>query len=1069
MNLLSLRKSVVPALVAVLMLIPFQAFAQNGGGTTKTVSGCVVDANGEPLLRANILVKGTLNGTVADLDGKYSIKVSENDILEFSNIGFATKEVAVAGQTIINVTLEEDNQFLDDVIVIGYGTAKKRDYIGSVSTIKAEDISKVNPVSLEGALQGMAAGVQVNSSNGVPGAPQQIKVRGVGSLSCSTDPLWIVDGIPVQSDAMDKSYDGETQQSIIGMINPNDIESIQVLKDAAATAIYGSRAANGVIVVTTKSGKTGAPKVSVDLKAGISQWAHSDIGLANTSEWFQIAEMAMKNTLGADGYDVATTFGQLPASEYTMTTDEAKKVNTNWIDEISRLGVYSEANVSISGGTEKLRAYSSFRYRKDIGNLKNNDLTTFGGNVKIDYAVTKWLDLSYRMAASISDNNRIKSSDGTNGSGGWAQINSNALPWYKVYADDAQTTFWNTKNTTNPAASMDPSNMVSNLKTTNLISNLTGTIKLPVEGLSLKGDWGMNYIVSNGQSWRNADVMSTTDQNIAKENKDIITINNLDAYLNFSRTFGKAHDINAVVGVEGMRKSGQYTTLVGTGLVGAFKEIGTPNKLTGTSGLSGESYLLSYFFRANYKLLDRYIVNFSARRDGSSKFTEENRWANFYSGALGWVISEESWFKNNVVNLLKLRASVGQVGNANIPQVDADKYEIINGTGNTLEGLSTSRLVSLGNPNLKWETTTSYDAGVDFGILKNRINGSLAYYRRNVSDMLSQVSLPMSAGIRGGNKGWQNACDMYNQGLELELMGTIIEKKDFQWTVGFNLSTNKNMVTRLDEDSDNNHTGYLNPGDGSQVRTIIKSGLAYGTYYMAEFAGVDAQKGIPMIYEIETLEDGTTQHTGKIIPATSTNMEANKMILQGKTALPTLVGGFNTAIRFKGFDASAVFSFATGQYIYSRLIQSSMTPNAGMLVLNRKLLTDSWQKPGDVTDVPQVNAQCVYFYDDNGEQTTSPVLYGSENKTPSTRFLEKADYLKLRSLTIGYTLPEKLVRTINISNVRFYISGGNLFTLTPFSGYDPEVAIDQTTGAAVETFAAMPSTRTYTFGVNLSF
>jgi hypothetical protein len=224
-----------------------------------------------------------------------------------------------------------------------------------------------------------------------------------------------------------------------------------------------------------------------------------------------------------------------------------------------------------------------------------------------------------------------------------------------------------------------------------------------------------------------------------------------------------------------------------------------------------------------------------------------------------------------------------------------------------------------------------------------------------------------------------------------------------------------------------------------------------------------------MIYEVKTLEDGSTMHTGKTIPATSTNMEANKMILTGKTALPKFVGGLNTSIRFKGFDASAVFSFATGQYVYSRLIQSSMTPNAGMLVLNKKLLTDSWKQPGHVTDVPQVNAQCAYFYDDNGDPTASPVLYGSENKTPNSRFLEKADYLKLRTLTLGYTLPEKVVKSVKIQNVRFYISAGNLFTLTPFSGYDPEVAIDQSTGGAVETFTAMPSTRTYTFGVNLNF
>ena len=590
MKLTFLRKSDILTLVAALvMFLPFQAFAQTKASAAKTISGTVVDVSGNPLPGTSVVVKGTSTGTSTEINGQYSIKASEDAVLVFSIIGFESREVAVAGRAVVNVTLEEDKMLLEDVIVIGYGTAKKRDYIGSVSTIKADDISKVNPVSLEGTLQGMAAGVQVNSASGIPGAPQQIKVRGVGSLSCSTDPLWIVDGIPVQSSAMDNSYDGETQQSIIGMLNPNDIESIQVLKDAAATAIYGSRAANGVIVVTTKSGKAGNAKVSVDLKGGVSTWAHSDIGFANTGEWFQIADMAMKNTLGLGAFDVSTTLGQLPATSHTITTSEAKNVNTDWVDEISRLGTFAEANVSISGVSEKLRAYSSFRYRKDNGNLKNNDLTTFGANLKFDWTLTKWLDISYRMAATHSDNNRIKSSDGTNGSGGWAQINSNALPWYKVYADAAETEFWNPKNTTNPAASIDKSNMVSNLKTVNLISNLTGVIKLPVSGLSLRGDWGVNYIMNDGQSWRNAAVMSTTDQNIARENKDVIMINNLDSYLNYSKAIANKHEINAVLGVEGMRRSTQYTTLTGTGLVGSFKEIGTPNKLTGSSGLNAET------------------------------------------------------------------------------------------------------------------------------------------------------------------------------------------------------------------------------------------------------------------------------------------------------------------------------------------------------------------------------------------------------------------------------------------------------------------------------------------------
>ena len=1027
------------------------------------VTGRVLDPDGDPVIAANVLVNGTRNGSFTDNNGDYEILVPRNAVLIFSSLGYDTREEAVRGRKEINVTLSNDNNFLDNVIVIGYGISKKRDYIGSVSTVKAEDAMRAVPTSVESVLQGMATGVQVNSGAGVPGAPQQVKIRGISSISSGTDPLWIIDGIPVESGTMDTSYDGEVGQSILGMFNPSDIETIQVLKDAAATAIYGSRGSNGVILVTTKSGQKGQLQVNVDVKGGVTRWARPYIGLANTEEWMQIANTAMQNTYKMP-FDVSTTYSQLPEVADVVTTAEAARTNTDWVKEISRTGRFYESTVSLSQGSEKFSSYTSLKYRKDEGNLKWNDMQTFASNVKLNWRLTDWMDLSYRLATTYTQNNRIKSSDGTNGAGGWAQVNTNALPWYAVRNADGE--YWNQKSTTNPLASLDPANTLSRLETMNLISALTVTVGLPIEGLSLKGDWGVNYLNSDGQSWRSARIISTSDQSIAKEDRNTIMINNLSAYLSYAQSFGKIHEISAVAGVESMRRHGQYTSLTGTGLVGRFKEIGHPSNLTGSSGLGGEVYLLGYFARANYKYLDRYILNVSARRDGISKFSAANRWANFFSGGLGWIISEEPWFDDSTVSLLKLRGSIGQTGNTNVPDgVTTDKWEVVNATGNTLEGLNTSRLYSVGNENIKWETTTSYDAGIDFGLWDNRVNGSLAYYRQEVKDMLLAASLPVSAGIRGGNKGWMNIGDMYNFGIEFESFATLVQRRDFSWSAGFNVATNHNKVTALDPDSDAHHTGILNTGDAGQVRTIIKTGLPYGTYYMAEYAGVDAQKGIPMIYEVETKADGTTVHTGKIIPATSTNIEKNKMILAGKTALPKWVGGFNTRIDWRGFDASAIFAFACGQYVYSRLIQSTMTPNAGMVVLNRRLLTDAWQNPGDITDVPQINAACSYYYDDEGNPTSSPVLYGSENKTPTSRFLEKADYLKLRSLTVGYTFPLKGA----LQSLRVYLSGGNLFTLTPFSGYDPEVTIDQTTGGAVESFTAMPSLRTYTFGLNFSF
>lgn len=1038
------------------------------------LSGTVRDESGLPVIGASILIKGTKEGTFTDVDGKFSMFVPQGAILEVSSIGYLTQEVNPAGLVRLDVTLRPDAQLLEETIVIGYGTAKKRDFVGSVSSLGADDISRTAPVSVESVLQGMAAGVQVNSGVGVPGATQQVKVRGVSSISSGTDPLWIVDGVPVQTDYIDfnndtpnqRNSDGEAHQSVLAMLNPNDIESVQVLKDAAATAIYGSRGANGVILVTTKSGRSGTPKVSVDLKSGISGWAHRDIGLADSAQWFEIAETAMQNTMHTS-YDVSTTFGNLDGSPEIMTTAQAKQVNTDWGKEISRTGSFYEANVSLSSGTDKASSYVSLKYRKDNGNLRHNQMETFGANVKVGYKLGKWADVNYRLAATYTDNDRIKSTDGKNGLGGFAQVNTNALPWYKVYSDTGLGGYWNSLSSVNPVASADPKNSISNLKTVNVMSALTGTIRLPLEGLSLKGEWGLNYVNSHMLSWRSDAITVQGAQ--ARELKKAITVNNYNAYFDYTRTFG-IHDINATAGVENTRRSAWTSNLRASGLVGTFREVGTPTTLSGSSGFGDEEYLRGYFARANYKLLDRYIISASARRDGISKFSKDNRWANFFSAGAGWIVSDEPWFKVPAVSLLKLRGSVGQTGNTNVPYgITADVWDII--TGNqTLEGYNVSRLKSIGNTNVKWETTTSYDAGVDFGLLGNRINGSVAYYRQNVSDMILAVSMPESAGIKGGNVNYANAGDMYNHGIEFEVYATLMEKRDFSWRAGFNISTNANKVTALDPVSDANGAGILNDFNNDGVfYNIIKKGVPYGTYYMAEYAGVDKQKGIPMIYEVETLADGSTRHTGNIIPATTENMTNNIMVLKDKTSLPKVVGGLSTSVTWKQFDASAVLSFVAGNWIYSRLIQSTMTPNAGMLALNSKLLTDSWRQPGDDTDVPQINAGCYYYYDNDGNPSSLPVQYGSENKTPSTRFLERGDYLKLRNLTVGYTLPAKAARKCGLDGVRVYVSGSNLFTLTGFSGYDPEVEIDQYSGGAIEALFAMPTSRVLMFGVNLNF
>ena len=1036
-------------------------------GQNRSISGKISDDKGQPLPGVTILIKGTSKGTITNADGNFNLTdVSSGQVLVFSFIGMKTIELPVGIQSVFNITMETDAIGIEEVVAIGYGTQKKRDVIGSVASLSSEDIQKTVPATIEATLQGMAAGVQVNSGAGIPGAPQQIKIRGVRSISSGTDPLWIVDGIPVQSSTMDKSYDGETNQSILAMLNPNDIESINVLKDAAATSIYGSRGSNGVILVTTKSGKIGQTKVDVDIKTGITNWAKSDIGYANNTDYIAIMNLAYQNS-GATAYSIENAIKQLDGATETMTQSEALETNTNWADVISRTGSFYEANVAISQGSEKGNSFLSLKYRKDEGNLKFNSLENYSANINLNYKLLNCFDLGYRMFASYTDNDRIKSGDGKAGAGGWAQVNSNALPWMKVYDEAGLNGYWNSLAAVNALASIDPVNAQSNLKTMNVFSGLNGTWHTPINGLSLKSEFGLNYVGNRARSWRSDALL--VNGAVAQEGKYETSIVNYNAYMNYDVPINDDHVLNVVAGIENTRQQTHYMTMKGEGLVGAFPEVGTPNTLSGSTSISGESYLRGFFGRVNYKLFDKYLLGGSIRRDGISKFTKDNRWATFMSGSLGWIISDEKFFQLKPVSLLKLRGSYGQTGNTNIPSGITSDLWYINSGSNTLEGNNNTYLQSIGNSDIKWETTNSLDAGIDYGLFNNRINGSLAYYQQKVSDMLLAVTLPPSAGIYGGNTCWQNIGDMKNEGVEFNVDALIISKKDFTWSAGFNISTNKNKVLSLDPESDANHVGILQEGEASIVRTITKKGLEWGTYYMAEYAGVDSEKGIPLIYEVETLEDGTTKHTGNIISATNENMSDNRMMLKGKSALPDLLGGFNTNVTYKNFDFGMVWSFVTGNYIYNRLLQSSMIPNAGLLVANKKLLTDSWAEPGDKAYWPQIVAGNIYYYDNEGNPTTTGVSYGADNNTPSSQYLEKGDYLKLRNVTLGYTLPSQLTSRYKLNSVRVYVSANNLLSFTKFSGYDPELEIDQQSGGSYSTFKSMPSSRIYMFGLSLNF
>lgn len=1036
-------------------LFPELGWAQQ---TSSIIQGKVLDTDQRPLAGATIRIIDRAIEAQTDEFGFFSVAIEPGVYdLDVSYVSFQSTietnvEVRAGEHQEVIIVLQPDDLFLDEVVIVGYGSMKRRDVLGSISTVSSDDLQKRGATSMDAALQGSASGVTVTSS-GMPGAPVQVKVRGVNSVSSGTDPLWIVDGIPISSTSID-GFNGATGQNVLSMFNPADIESIQVLKDAAATSIYGSRGSNGVIVVTTKSGKAGQRSFDVELRTGISNWTKTDIGIASGREFVEIMDLVRANSGLSGLYDPIQSLGQLDTYQAVISREEAMQTNSRWADIISRTGSFIDARIAASNGTDKSTSYMSLNYRKDQSNLKNGDMESLSSNININQKLFNSLTLGYRMLASYTDNNRVSSGSGKQGTGGWAQVNSNALPFYRVYDSRGTNGYWNAGAMINPLASMDPMHSINNLQTLNILGGLTAELQLPIQGLSLKGEFGVNRVNSKANSWVSEKVRILGNK--ADEAKITSSILNYNTYFNYDVSFAHQHNLNVVGGLEGTRESRHSTQLNATDLVGTHPEIGTPGTLSGSSKFGKEMYLMGMFGRANYNYLSRYYAGVSVRRDGVSKFVGPNRWANFLSGSLGWLLSEEGFFDSSTINLLKLRGSYGQTGNTNIPVgITEDLWTDRSGT-NTLQMSNSKKLTNIGNENIKWETTGTLDVGMEFGLWNNRVSGSVTWYRQSVKDMLLEAAVPQSAGIQQSNSIWENIGDMVNRGWEVDVRIGILDREDLQWSLGGNFSTNHNRVLALTPELDQSGNGLL---ASETPREIIRKGLPLGNWYMAEYAGVDAQKGIPMIYEVDVLADGSTRHTGNIIPATTTNQTLNRMILDGKTSIPKFAGGFNTDLNYKGFSISMMWNFAAGHYIYNRLRQSLMTPNTGLLTLSSDLLDRTWRQPGDAAKYPMPTYGNSYYYDSSGNPSETQVQYGSENVTPNSLYLEKGDYLRLKNLQVGY----------NFKNMFVYVNGTNLLTFTGFTGYDPEVNVGEGTISSVVFANHMPQSRVFTLGISAKF
>jgi len=1028
----------------------YEDFARKVFQQQRTVSGTVTDAGGEPLPGVSIVIKGTTQGTVTDTDGNYSLaNVSSDATLVFSFVGMKTREIVVGNQSSINVKMEADVIGIEEVVAVGYGTQKKINVIGSMASISGDDVSKTKVTNVAQNLQGLVSGLSVSNSSGHPGRAPNIKIRGINSISLSSDPLWIVDGIPIYTDGSQNIRDGVKPVSAISMLNPSDIESIEVLKDAASTAIYGSRASGGVILVTTKQAVEGITSLSLSYDGGISQipFSQHDV-FVDSKTWWEMYDTNNENE-GLAPSDPNTIINtKIYGAKPSMTREEAIAANTDLLGAFTQNAPFHQfglnANKGFKNGAGGVRY--SLSYRDEKGLIINNDLKRLTSRFNFNFKPTKSLEMGVTSNLVYLNSYGVRNVGGKQ-NGGWNNWYG-SLPWFKIYDENTDSGYWAVASGYNVRANIDRKLQRYDTDQYRAINN--AFVKWsPFEGFFIKGRTGVDVIVTNSSFWRSSTLNPLAPFYSFSEEQSVTKyVINYDVFANYNKTFSDIHNVDFTIGAEGNRDWMYTRKMAGAGLQTAYPELRNPLVMQSMKGYQGgDIYMMGFFARANYKLSDRYILNASARRDGHSAFSKDNRWANFYAFGAGWILTNEDFMKDiSFLSLLKLRGSYGITGNTAVTNsmtyiqwgLDTrNNYGVDVNAGSTTIG-------PIGSSDLKWETTTNMDLGFDYGLFGNRINGSFAYYTQKIEDLILLGAVQPSVGYNS-NYIYENAGDIKNWGIEFNVSSKNIVKRDFKWTTNFNISTNKNKIIALNE---------TEQGKGRiSTRSIRKIGESLNTWFLADYAGVDTERGIPMINTIDQdiwETDDKTVSTGELLPASVSNVPNNRKIQEGKTPLPTYYGGIANIFKYKNFDLNIMMVFEGGNWIWNSLYDRCWNIGIDSNTIKERA-GNSWEKPGDVTDWPQLGEGI--YYDNDLNPITSKQIYDLD---ATTRFLERGDFLRVRNIQIGYTLPRSVVKEANIGDVRFYLGATNLFILTGFNSLDPETDTD------------LPIPRTYNFGISVN-
>jgi TonB-dependent starch-binding outer membrane protein SusC len=1003
-----------------LLLTVFSLYSLSTSAQSKSLSGTVKDQNGEALIGVNVMAVGTTFGTITNREGKWTVPIPLNTTeLKFSFIGYNTKVVEIGTDKYFKVALFETSKQIDELVVVGYGTIKKSDLTGSVSSVKSEDIMRKPVANVAQALQGLAPGVSVTSNSGSPGGSVTVRIRGVGTVN-DPSPLYVVDGIPVND---------------IGYLSAAEVGSVEILKDASATAIYGSRGANGVVIITTKHGTAGKDVITLDSYYGISK-INTDLHLLTGQQW----------------YDIQSTINTTRTTPINLANADPS-ISTNWLKEVSQLGTIQSHNISFAGGIQDFTYHLSLGYLNQKGTVKKSDYDKVNARINLERKMNKTITVGTNT--SISNSSRNKVLEGNNA----FSIFTNMLtmePVVPVYNADGSYGYSKYINTYNPVATVD--NTFSNEKSLTIIGDIYGIIEL-TKGLNFKSSLGMNFNRYDAYDFKPTFYVSNINSNpTSLVSRGYSLSNNLisENTFNFNRTFNDKSMVGITLGFTAEQT--RYENLIGS-------KANTPNNtsemqyldaaINSTSatanGTASESALISYLGRVNYSYDDRYLATATIRRDGSSRFGKTNQYGNFPSLALAWKLNNESFFKNwnqELINTAKIRIGWGKVGNQNISNyayqsvlTSAAQYAYLFGTPEKLyQGVVA---VALGNANIKWESTESTNIGIDLECLNGKLNLSADYYNKTTKDMLLVEPIPYFMGFETGPT--TNVGSVNNLGFEGQVEWKDKIGKSFNYSIAANISTVKNKVLSL----------------GTEKAIISESTFTGSTTYTTVGNPVGAFWGYKtngLVQTAEQLADvKTRQPNAGLGDVVFVDNDGNGILNDfDKTLIgnpiPKFYYGFHLNMEYKGVDFSANFEGTSGNDIFNAM--RYYTYSEANVTQKSTDVLNHWTPTNTNTTIPRLNGNDL-----------------NDNLRISDRYIEDGSYLRLKTLQIGYSLPQAMAKRIFMTGLKVFLSSDNLLTFTKYSGSDPEIgqlSSSNTLSRGVD-MGTYPQAKTVVAGISITF